>query len=354
MKILQKTLFVLLIAFLFGCGTKNKEIVINLDEIKDVTSEKFINLNIVDNKGDAVYFNKIRDIIFSADSHIIVICDSIVQLDKDGNFKKYIERPDTGPRVFNNTRETGIYYNGNHYITDNSRQNLLQKYDKDMNYLTSYKIKIPYTMAFINENEILSINEKSDKHIFCILDTLGNVIKSFGDIEGNEEGVIEEVLKPGDIEKKKEKIDMQFVYDTLYKHIFLFSNYEPIIRRFDLNGKLLQRINLEAAFFDKKRSETEETKQMFANTPGVMVFTHYIMKPSIVEGKKLLINIPDFGSLVLKYDDKNITDKSVIKYETVTVDSVENKQVIPNLSLKDFNSIKLLYDYKNIFVNIKK
>jgi hypothetical protein len=107
-----------------------------------------------------------------------------------------------------------------------------------MEYITSYRIKLPSVsdIAFINENEIIAINQESDEHIFFVIDTLGNINRSFGDVKGNEEGLIQNQRKASSV---------KFVYDPLYKHIFLFSIGAPIIRRFDLNGNLLQRINIE-------------------------------------------------------------------------------------------------------------
>ena len=338
------------ISFLFGCGAKNdKEIVINLDEIKDISTEKFTDLKIADNKGDTIYFGRIADIILGNDSDIIIVDSKksrLVQLDKNGNFKKYVGRQGFGPGEFN-FPEKGVYYNDNYYIRDNNGQ-LIQKYDKDMNYLTSYKTN-SNDIAFINESEIVSIYEESDKYIFCTRDTLGNIIRSFGDIEGNEEGLI----------KNKMRIEVKCVYDSIYKHIFLVSVGAPIIRRFDLNGNLLQRINIEGAIIDSVRAKEKQPpgivqivdKDGNLVTPDlsrVTYFRTYLASASSAEGHRLIIFIQNFGAIVLHYNDNDIIDQKIIKCEIET----EDKSVIPS-ALKDFNNIMLLYEgfYGKLFIS---
>jgi len=351
MKKLKVILFFLLfVIFLCGCSSKNnKKIVINLDEIKDVTTEKFSLLNIVDNKGDTLYFSQIGDIISGADSSIIIIetvKSRVIQIDKNGNFKKYIGRgrQGSGPGEFNNP-VSGVYYNGNHYITDNWGM-LIQKYDKDMNYLTTYKIRGYSHIVFINENEILSFYDESDTHIFCVRDTLGNIVRSFGDIEGNEEGVVQ---------NKKRMSQVKFVYDSLYKHIFLVSNWAPIIRRFDLNGNLLQRIDFEGKVIDTLNIAAERGRQRAGNAPNAIGGTQYLINPSIVEGNKLLVSITKFGSLLLEYDEKNIKDKKMIKYEIANVSNIHSTIIFNSLGIKDFNNVRLLYSMfgGSIFVSNK-
>ena len=70
----------------------------------------------------------------------------------------------------------------------------------------------------------------------------------------------------------------------------------------------------------------------------------------------MLVNITKFGSLLLGYDGKNITDKKVIKYEIVTVSDIETHALIKSSrGLKDFNNVRLLYSMfgGSIFVNNK-
>ena len=334
--------------FFVGCGaTNDNEIVINLDEIKDVTTEKFTDLRITDNKGDTIYFGQIADIFLGADSNIMIIESEksrIVQLDKNGNFKKYIGRPGGGPGEVISP-SIGIYYNDNHYIVDNYAQ-LLQKFDKDMEYLTYYRIKLPAAsdIAFINENEIISINQEGDEHIFFFIDTLGNIIRSFGDIKVNEEGLL---IKG----KQRRSSAIRFVYDPLYKHIFLVSTGAPIIRRFDLNGNLLQRINIEGERIATLNVTAEQAKQN-ASPNSIEAGTLYLLSPSILEGHKLLVTVGGFGSLVLHYDENDIIDIKLIKYNIIT----ENEIMRSPLGLKDYNNIKLLSDilFGNLLVNTNK
>jgi hypothetical protein len=333
-------LFLFFLTFLFGCGTNEKEIVINLDEIKDITIEKFTDFTITDSQGDIVYFDQVRDIISGSDSSIIIIDikrSRLVQLDKYGNFKKYVGRQGSGPGEFNSPMG-GVFYNNNQYIVDNYGQ-IIQKYDKDMNYLTSYKTSLFMScdIVFINENEIVSVNDGSDEYIFCIRDTLGNIIRSFGDIKENEDGVV-------DKEKRRRTI-VRFVYDSLYKHIFCFPSYEPVIKRFDLDGNLLQQINFEGNIIDEIRASSNRAKQHYANMPNTSAGAPCLTNPSIIEGHKLLMTIPRFGSVILHYDDKNIIDKRVVKLE------MDVKSGIP--ALKDFNNIKLIYIYTTgeIYIN---
>jgi hypothetical protein len=333
----QNILFLLLVVLLFGCGKNNENVVIiNIDEIKDITTEKFTELRIVDNKGDTIYFGNIADIFLGADSDIMIIereKSRIVQLDKGGNFKRYIGRPGGGPGEFISP-SIGIYYNDNHYIVDNYAQ-LLQKFDKDMEYITSYRIRLTAAsdIAFINENEIVAINyDESDEHIFFVIDTLGSIIRSFGDIKGNEEGIM---IKG----KQRRSSQIKFVYDPLYKHIFLVSVGAPIIRRFDLNGNLLQRINFEGNRIDKLNVTAEEARQNASST-SIEAGTFYLLCPSIIEEHKLLVTIGGFGSLVLHYDENNIIDTKLIKHDIITEDKIWRWA----LGLEEYNNMKFLYD----------
>jgi hypothetical protein len=145
--------------------------------------------------------------------------------------------------------------------------------------------------------------------------------------------------------KEKEKIShsFQFVYDPIYKHIFLVSNSlpvrKPIIRRFDLNGNLLQRIDIFAY---------NQTEELSANRPKYISTAIEVDNPSILEGHKLLVNVQNIGSLLLHYDDKNVIDTKLIKY------SIEDGGKRTSLlKLKYFNNVKLLYDryIGKVFIN---
>jgi hypothetical protein len=220
-----------------------------------------------------------------------------------------------------------------------------------MNYLTSYKTQLS-GLEFINENEILSIagndcttdslgnttcvfNEESWKYIFRTRDTLDNVIRYFGDIEGNEEGVI--------IEGKEMQPPVQFVYDPLYKHIFLTTIDAPIIRRFDLDGNLIQRIDIEGEKIDELNVNAEKQRKFYARSSKIMALTYYLLGPSIIKGHKLLVNVAGIGALLLHYDDKNIIDKKLIKFEIASED--KNLTNINALTTFQYcNNIKLLHN----------
>jgi hypothetical protein len=334
---IQKILLVLSIALLFCCDKNDKEIVINLNDIQDIITETFSELTVLDNKRDTVYFKQVADIILDANSDIIVIDvtnSRLIQLDKDCNFKRYVGEKGSDPGEFNSIRG-GVCYNNNYYIVDRAGQ-LIQKYDNNMNYITSYKTKLNRCtdIAFLHENEIISIHESSDNYIFCTRDTLGTIVRIFGNIAGNEKGLI--------IKDKQVKAPVRFVYDTLHKHIFLVSTFEPIIRRFDLEGNLLQQINIKGSFIDTIRFASKVANQDYARMSNVISGVPFLRNPSLAEGR-LLVNIGmgGVGTLVLYYDKNGITDRKMIKYE---IESREN--ISGTLGLKDFSNInmKLLYD----------
>ena len=413
MQKLQKILFMLPLAILFGYGTNDKEIVINLDDIKNVTTQKFTDIEIMDSNNEIINFERISDIVLGAGSDIIVALNQaepcLVQLDKNLKFKKYV-MGQAGTISENNAFLSIVYYNNNYYVVDDDGMRL-QKYDKDVNYITSYKISLGtfYDITFINDNEILSlyplielcnvgfgtasqnetnIDSEENKHIFCIMDTLGNIIRYFGDIEGNEEGLIIEGSQRRDGYVKS-------VYDPIYKQIFLISQMKPIIRRFDLNGNLLQQINIEGEVIDKLREQEKQPSQVIvkridkegnivernvtdrvegevidklgeqekqpsqvvikqdkegniiverdaaADGVGVRKLVTYLSSASITEGHRLAVYIPELrATLVLHYDDKNIIDTKIIKCEIET----EGRFLTPFIALKDFNNMKLLYD----------
>jgi hypothetical protein len=70
---------------------------------------------------------------------------------------------------------------------------------------------------------------------------------------------------------------------------------------------------------------------------------------SIFDGHNLLVTVSGFGSLVLHYDENDIMDTKLIKYDIVT----ENEIMKWTLDLKDCNNIKLLHDIfsNNLFIN---
>jgi hypothetical protein len=173
---------------------------------------------------------------------------------------------------------------------------------------------------------------------------MNNIIRSFGDIEGNEEGII--------VKGNKRRTPVLFVYDSVYKHIFLVSTFEPIIRRYDLDGNLLQRINLEGAIIDSVRFQAREAlKQVSISglSNDIIMGVPILQNPFIVEGNKLIISITGKNGIPfeLYYDSKTIIDKKIIKCEIET----EDKSVVPS-ALKDFNNIMLLYEgfYGRLFV----
>ena len=369
MKKLQKqgfVLFIFIIVFLFYGNKNDNTIIINLDEIVIAATEKFDEIEILDNDKEIVRFQSISDIVLGADSDILIMDRQqphIVQLDKNLQFKKYImvQAPSIGE---DNSFLSGVYHNNNYYVIDDEGMRL-QKYDRDMNYITSHAalFSAPYSIDFVSENEILSMYPENPmcyvnfdlsnnaitiddeyEYLFCIRDTLGKIIRSFGNIEGNEEGVVEKGTT-------KRAPLLPPLYDPIYKHIFLVSNSAPIIRRFDLDGNLLQRINIEGEIIDTLRAQEQQPLQgivKFMDKEGNWVdvdpsrlrrHTFYLTSASLGDGHKLTICIQNLdGVLELHYDDKNIIDKKIIKYENETNDIM----LRPYSIIKDYNNIKLL------------
>jgi len=122
-----------------------------------------------------------------------------------------------------------------------------------------------------------------------------------------------------------------------------------LVRRFDLDGNLLQRINIEGNRIDELNAVAERARQN-ASPNFIEAGNPYLMRPSILDGHNLLVPVSGFGSLVLHYDENDIIDAKLIKYDIIT----EDKFMRWTLDYKDCNNIKFLYDNlfsNNVFIN---
>ena len=127
----------------------------------------------------------------------------------------------------------------------------------------------------------------------------------------------------------------------------MISEGAPIIRRFDLDGNLLQQINIAGDIVNKKHISAFIRRQKIAHLSSISTDT-YLRSPYITEGHKLLVYIHKFGALELHYNDKDIIYKKIIKCEIET----EDNNVVPWGIIKNDN-IMLLYQSSpgKLFIN---
>ena len=170
-------------------------------------------------------------------SILILDKNKILKLSKDGKWLNNIGEMGSGPGEFINPQFMR-YSNDKIFIADpsNGRIEVLDSEGKYLRQIDRNKIgNLRFQFAVGPNDEIIARTKDMDSDLLMILDSLGNVVKKFGNYIPYGFNHIQQMHFN----------NMYIFFDKINENIFcVFENF-PIIRRYSLTGDFLEEIRLE-------------------------------------------------------------------------------------------------------------
>jgi len=222
--------------------------------------------------------------IYIADYH----GNTVLKYSPDGKLLKEIGGEGQGPGEFIHPFSL-CYDNGKLYITDviNSR---LQIFDKTGNYLSSFKIiTFPGSIAYA-QDELFGITisrfSNEEEYLIFVYNKKGRLLRKFGkylDLVPN--------LSP-------------FVSKALIKifrnRVYVLYHYYPILKIFDLNGKLLQKIDFNQLNYKKLVPNNYDWSKL--KIGQMKISTTWLFRAFDVTEEGIFLGLYDKDIIIDQYD----------------------------------------------------
>ncbi len=187
--------------------------------------------------------------------------NKIIKYSKEGKWLNEIGEMGSGPGEFINPQFV-CYLNNKIFIADpsNGRIEVLDSEGKYLRQIDRNKIgNMRFQFAVGPNDEIIARTKDMDSDLLMVLDSLGNVVKKFGNY-----------IPYGFNHFQQMHFNNMYVYfDKINENIFcVFENF-PIIRRYSLTGDFLEEIRLEGKrelkYFSELFEQSLRSNREYAN-----------------------------------------------------------------------------------------
>jgi hypothetical protein len=300
-------LFATLVIFNFACvknqeqsGIPKSRTILNLD--KDIEILKIPVKVIFNNQKTGNTLGKDSDAHFigpelveGPDSTFYTLGDPndrLVQYSQDGKFIKNIDIPGKWKQPY------GLFnvFNKYLYIPDYDG---LKVFDLNGNYVRTVSPPFIISREFsVGKNGLIFAHPfKKEPYMTCVYDSVGKEIKKIGPIKKDSNDILQNDMRSS----------MYYIITNEYSD-FVWCVYKsfPIIKKYDLNGNLIEEIKFEGNLIDSLDKENKKLGNMASNQQGrndsikqctVTIIVPLFINPKVLKNGDLILNIPDYDAI---------------------------------------------------------